>query len=119
VASVTAIAMTRIDPIANWNAWATLGCFVAAEDLKWLGAATGLSIWSRTPMVASLRASLPLADASTAQAALTGVATLGGLLPPWMSLSLLLGAAVVELLEPVRLGTALRLDQTLHGERDV
>ena len=118
VASVTAIAMTRIDPIANWNAWATLGCFVAAEDLKWLGAATGLSIWSRTPMVASLRASLPLADASTAQAALTGVATLGGLLPPWMSLSLLLGAAVVELLEPVRLGTALRLDQTLHGERD-
>ena len=118
VATATAVATTRLDPLAHWNAWAALGCFIAAEDLKWLGAAAGLSLWSRAPMLASLRACLPLADASTAQAALAAVASLAGLLPPWMSLALLTSAAAVELLGPVRLGTALRLDEALHGSRE-
>ena len=118
VAAATAIALTRLDPIEHWNGWAALGCFIAAEDLKWLGAATGLSLWSRTPFTASLRACLPLADASVAQAALAAVATLAGLMPPWMSLALLVAAAAVELLEPVRLGTALRLDEAMQGSRE-
>ena len=117
VGAASAVAVTRLDPVADWSGLAALGCFIAAEDLKWLGAATGLSIWSRTPFVASLRASLPLADASTAQAALASVAALSTLVPPWMSLALLVGAAAVEALEPLRMGTALRLDETLHGSR--
>lgn len=118
VAAATAIAATRLDPFMHWNGWAVLGCFIAAEDLKWIGAATGLSIWSRATMLASLRACIPLADASMAQASLTAVAALEGLLPPWMSLALLVSAAAVELLEPLRLGTALRLDEALHGSRE-
>lgn len=118
LAAIVAIALSRLDPFEHWNGWATLGCFIAAEDLKWLGAATGLALWSRAPFTASLRACMPLADASAAQASLAAVGSLSGLLPPWMSLALLVSAAAVELLEPVRLGTALRLDEALHGPRE-
>lgn len=114
-AGAVAIAMTRLDVTADWRGWIVLGVFVAAEDMKWLGAGVGLSLWSRTGWTRSLRATMPLADGSRAQAVLASVAVLEGLIPAWMGLALLVSAAAVELLEPVRRRTALRLDQSLHA----
>jgi hypothetical protein len=114
-AGAVAIAMTRLDVTADWRGWIVLGVFVAAEDMKWLGAGVGLSLWSRTGWTRSLRATMPLADGSRAQAVLASVAVLEGLVPAWMGLALLVSAAAVELLEPVRRRTALRLDQSLHA----
>lgn len=114
-AGAVAIAMTRLDATADWRGWIVLGVFVAAEDMKWLGAGVGLSLWSRTGWTRSLRATMPLADGSRAQAVLASVGVLEGLVPAWMGLALLVSAAAVELLEPVRRRTALRLDQSLHA----
>ena len=114
-AGAVAIAMTRLDVATDWRGWIALGVFVAAEDMKWLGAGVGLSLWSRAGWTRSLRATMPLADGSRAQAVLASVAVLEGLVPAWMGLALLVTAAAVELLEPVRRRTALRLDQSLHA----
>ena len=114
-AGAVAIAMTRLDVTADWRGWVVLGVFVAAEDMKWLGAGVGLSLWSRTGWTRSLRATMPLADGSRSQAVLASVAVLEGLIPAWTGLALLVSAAAVELLEPVRRRTALRLDQSLHA----
>lgn len=114
-AGAVAIAMTRLDVAMDWRGWVTVGVFVAAEDMKWLGAGAGLSLWSRSGWTRSLRATMPLADGSRAQAVLASVAVLERLVPAWMGLALLVSAAAVELLEPVRRRTALRLDQSLHA----
>lgn len=115
-AACVAVAMTRLDVSGDWRGWVTLGTFIAAEDMRWLGAGTGLALWHRAAWARSLRAAMPLADGSMAQAVLGSVAALEGVVPAWMGLSLLVSAAAVELLEPVRRSTALRLDQSVHEQ---
>ena len=114
-AGAVAIAMTRLDVSIDWLGWVALGVFVAAEDMKWLGAGIGVSLWGGAGWKRSIRATMPLADGSRAQAVLASVAVLEGLVPAWMGLSLLVSAAAVELLKPVRRRTALRLDQSMHA----
>lgn len=115
-AACVAVAMTRLDVSGDWLGWVVLGTFIAAEDLRWLGAGAGLALWHRAGWTRSLRAAMPLADGSMGQAVLGSVATLEGVIPTWMGLSLLVSAAAVELLEPVRRSTALRLDHALHNQ---
>ena len=112
-----AIALTRIDPLQQWMPLFALGVFIAASDLKWVGTATGLSIWGRAGWFRSLRACMPLEDAGVATAALGAIATLTGTVPAWAGLALLVTAAAMEVLDPVRRGTALQLDATIQGER--
>jgi hypothetical protein len=112
-AAAVAIAATRIDPIADWEAWFALAVFVA-EDLKWIGAAFGVWLWGRVPWFASLRACMPMADTATAQAVLGALAILSGFVPIWLGYALLVSAAAVEAMEPLRRGTALRLDQAIQ-----
>lgn len=112
-AAAVAIATTRIDPIADWEAWFALAVFFA-EDLKWIGAAVGVWMWGRVPWFASLRACMPMADTATAQAVLGALAILTGFVPVWLGYALLVSAAAVELMEPLRRGTALRLDQAIQ-----
>lgn len=112
-----AMALTRMDPLAQWMPWLALAIFVAASDLKWIGTATGLAIWGRVGWMRALRASMPLEDAGTAMAALAALATLAGVVPAWAGLSVMVSAAAVELLDPVRRGTALQLDATIQGQR--
>jgi len=119
VAGVVAIAITRIDLQVDWKSWIVLGIFVAAEDMRWLGAGTGLSLWTRIAWKPCLRAAMPLADASLAQAALGSVAYLSNLIPAWIALAILISAAAVELLEPLRRRTALGLDQAIQQSSDV
>lgn len=112
-AAAVAIAVTRIDPIADWEAWFALAVFVA-EDLKWIGAALGVWLWGRVPWFASLRACMPMADTATAQAVLGALAILTGFVPVWLGYALLVSAGAVEAMEPLRRGTALRLDQAIQ-----
>jgi hypothetical protein len=112
-AAAVAIAVTRIDPIADWEAWFALAVFVA-EDLKWIGAAFGVWLWGRVPWFASLRACMPMADTATAQAVLGALALLTGFVPVWIGYALLVSAGAVEAMEPLRRGTALRLDQAIQ-----
>jgi hypothetical protein len=112
-AAAVAIAATRIDPIADWEAWFALAVFVA-EDLKWIGAAFGVWLWGRVPWFASLRACMPMADTATPQAVLGALAILTGFVPVWLGYALLVSAAAVEAMEPLRKGTALRLDQAIQ-----
>jgi hypothetical protein len=116
VAATAAIAMTRIDPLADWQPWIVLAVF-CAEDLKWIGGAFGAWIWGRVPWFAALRACMPLADTGLAQAALGAVAILTAAVPTWLGYALIASAAVVELMEPVRRGTALRLDEAIQASR--
>jgi hypothetical protein len=112
-AAAVAIAATRIDPIADWEAWFALAVFVA-EDLKWIGAAFGVWLWGRVPWFASLRACMPMADTATPQAVLGALAILTGFVPVWLGYALLASAAAVEAMAPLRRGTALRLDQAIQ-----
>lgn len=114
--AAVAIAMTRIEPLVDWRAGFALAVFVA-EDLKWVGAATGTWIWGRVNWFASLRACMPMGDTSVAQAALASVAILTGLVPPWAGYALLMSAAAVDLMEPLRRGTALHLDAAIQASR--
>lgn len=116
IAGAVGIATTRIDPLADWQAWFALAVFLA-EDLKWLGAATGIWIWGRVGWFASLRACMPMSDTSSAQAVLGALAILIGFVPTWLGLALLVSAAAVELMEPIRRGTALRLDEAIQESR--
>lgn len=112
-----AIALTRMDPLEQWMPWFALAVFVAAADLKWVGTATGLSIFGRVGWFRSMRACMPLEDAGIALAALAAVAALAGVVPAWAGLAAMVSASVIELLDPVRRGTALQLDATIHQER--
>ena len=112
-AAAVAIGATRVDPIGDWEAWFALAVFVA-EDLKWIGAAFGVWLWGRVPWFASLRACMPMADTATAQAVLGSLALLTGFVPVWLGYALLVSAAAVEAMEPVRRGTAIRLDQAIQ-----
>ncbi len=112
IAACVAIAMSRLDPISDWKPLVAFGFFLAAEDMRWLGASAGLAIWGRCPWRASVRSTMPLADASSAQAALAAAAGMSGVIPAWMVWSLLASAATVALFEPLRRTTALRLDQS-------
>lgn len=113
-AAVAAMALARVDPVEAWQGWVVLVVFVAIEDMRWLGASLGLSLWSRVPFSGCLRASMPMADAGAAHLALGGTAMLTGVIPAWMGLAILLSGAAMELLEPLRRGTAMRLDQSLQ-----
>jgi hypothetical protein len=113
-AAVAAMALARVDPMEAWQGWVVLVVFVAIEDMRWLGASLGLSLWSRVPFNGCLRACMPMADAGAAQLALGGTAMLTGVIPAWMGLAILLSGAAMELLEPLRRGTAMRLDQSLQ-----
>ena len=109
-----AMALARVDPLEAWQGWVVLVVFVAIEDMRWLGASLGLSLWSRVPFNGCLRACMSMADAGAAQLALGGTAMLTGVIPAWMGLAVLLSGAAMELLEPLRRGTAMRLDQSLQ-----
>jgi len=113
-AAVAATALARVDPVDAWQGWVVLVVFVAIEDMRWLGASLGLSLWSRVPFNGCLRACMPLADAGAAHLALGGTAMLTGVIPAWMGLAILLSGAAMELLEPLRRGAAMRLDQSLQ-----
>jgi hypothetical protein len=112
-AAAVAIGASRVDPIADWEAWFALAVFVA-EDLKWIGAAFGVWLWGRVPWFASLRACMPMADTATPQAVLGALAILTGFVPVWLGYALLASAAAVEAMAPLRRGTALRLDQAIQ-----
>ena len=116
LAATVAIAMTRIEPLADWRAGFALAVFVA-EDLKWVGAATGTWIWGRVNWFASLRACMPMGDTSVAQAVLASVAILTGFMPAWVGYALLVSAAAVDLMEPLRRGTAMHLDEAIQASR--
>jgi len=85
--------------------------------LKWLGAATGLWIWGRVGWFASLRACMPMSNTSSAQSVLGALALLLGFVPAWLGVALMVSAAAVELMEPLRRGTALRLDEAIQESR--
>jgi hypothetical protein len=57
---------------------------------------------------------MPMADTATAQAVLGALAILSGFVPIWLGYALLVSAAAVEAMEPLRRGTALRLDQAIQ-----
>jgi hypothetical protein len=115
LAGTVAIACTRLDLAESWNGWITLWTLVAIEDLRWLGGTLGLMLWGRLGWTRSLRVCLPLADTSPAVAALASVALLAGTVPPWMAMAMIMAAAAVSLMEPLRRGTGEQLERSLSG----
>jgi hypothetical protein len=115
LAGSVAIACARLDLARTWNGWMALWTLVAVEDLKWLGGTLGLMLWGRLGWTRSLRVCLPLADASPAVAALASVALMAGAVPAWMATAMIMAAAVVSLMEPLRRGTAEHLERSLSG----
>lgn len=115
MAAAVAVALTRVDVAAAWQGAFPLWVLVAIEDLRWLGGAAGMALWTRLGWSRSLRSCLPLADASPAIAALAAVATITGTIPDWAGMSLIMAAAAVALMEPLRRGTAAHLDRSIQG----
>lgn len=115
LAGIVAIACTRLDLAADWRGWMTLWTLVAIEDLRWLGATFGLMLWGRLGWTKSLRVCLPLADSSQSVAALASIALLTNAVPAWMAAAMMVAAAAVSLMEPLRRSTAEHLERTLSG----
>jgi hypothetical protein len=115
LAGAVAIACTRLELAADWRGWIALWTLVAIEDLRWLGATFGLMLWGGLGWTKSLRVCLPLADSSPAVAALASTALLANAMPVWMAAAMIVAAAAVSLMEPLRRSTAAHLERTLSG----
>jgi len=112
--AAVAIALTRVDILQQFRFAPTVGLYFAGEDVRWIAAAIGFALTLAVPWMQSLRVSLAITSAPLPQAALASTALLIGVLPSWFGISIIISAAAMEALSPLRKITAKHLDQLIH-----
>jgi hypothetical protein len=112
VPTVAASVAVKVDLMDSFAFWPCLVILLLSGDGRWLGAFAGATILGGRGGLRTMRLVLGSMAVGPTQLAVTAVALHTWLLSPRYGMTLLLGAALVELMTPSRRGMAKRLIRT-------
>lgn len=118
VPAVAACVAVRVDLLADLDPWMAVLFLLLSGDGRWLGALTGAAILGGRRSLRTMRLVLGSMAAGPTQLAVTAAATWTWLIDGRLTVALMLGAVLIEILAPARRRMARRLVDTEQAMGD-